>query len=75
MPMIRTVFQPDTPRDVDEAEAAQLGREGLLLPLEDEQPAPAAAAPAVPKAAAPASPTPTTTPAKEASPDGDKQAQ
>lgn len=30
MPTIRTIFQPDVERDVDEHEAAMLAREGLL---------------------------------------------
>lgn len=75
MPQIRTVFHPDTIHEVDEHEAAQLAREGLLLPLEEEQPAdaPAAAAEPAPKPAA--TPKATPTPAKEARPDGDEQAQ
>lgn len=72
MRTIRTVFQPDATRDVEDAEAAQLEREGLLLPLEPEQPAAATAPEATPKPAAEAVPQPTTTPAKEASPDGGK---
>lgn len=64
MPTIRTVFQPDVTREVHDDEAAQLEREGLLLPLElPATPAPAAASKT------------STTAAKEVSSDGDKQAQ
>lgn len=71
MPKIRTVFHPDTVHEVDEHEAAQLGREGLLLPLDEPQPEPAAEPAAktpVPATAVPAAP-------KETGPDGGKQAQ
>lgn len=75
MPMIRTVFQPDTPREVDEAEAAQLERQRLLLPLETEQPAAVVPVPAAPKAPVTVPASTPATPTKEATPDGDKQAQ
>lgn len=65
MPTIRTIFQPDVTREVDDQEAAQLGREGLLLPLDD---APAQ----TPKPGATVTAAPT---GKEANPDGGKQGQ
>ena len=68
MPTVRTVFQPDVPREVDEHEAAQLEREGLLLPLEQTPSAPAAPKPGATVTAAP-------TTVKEAAPDGGKQGQ
>lgn len=75
MRTIRTVFQPDATREVEDAEAAQLEREGLLLPLDEPAPeTPAAVAPA-PKTAVETAPKPTPTPAKEAATDGDQQAQ
>jgi hypothetical protein len=64
MPMIRTVFQPDVPREVDDHEAKQLEREGLLLPLEPP------GLQAETKAATTVAATPT--PQKEAGPDGGK---
>ncbi len=70
MPIVRTVFQPDTPREVDEHEAALLEREGHLLPLEPEDQAAAPKPGATVTAAASST---TTTPAKEASTDGSKQ--
>jgi hypothetical protein len=71
MPTIRTIFQPDTPREVDDHEAAQLEREGLLLPLEETPVEPAPEAAPAPAAA----PTPPAKPAKEATGDGGKQEQ
>lgn len=68
MPLIRTIFQPDVTREVDDQEAAQLEREGLLLPLE------LPTAPSVAAVVAAVASVSTPTPAKEATPDG-KQGQ
>lgn len=73
MPMIRTVFNPDTPREVDEHEASQLEREGLLLPLEEPEAAPEPATPATPEVVVEAAPSAAAKPSKEtkeATPDG-----
>lgn len=64
MPLVRTVFQPDSPRQVDEHEAALLERAGHLLPLDQQDQA------AAPKPGATV--TATTTPAKEGNADGSK---
>lgn len=70
MPTIRTVFHPDTTHEVDDHEAAQLAREGLLLPLETEEPP---AAPGVaPALTASKSAAAKAAPMKEASTDGDE---
>jgi len=67
MQTIRTIFQPDQTREVHDDEAEQLRAAGFLLP--PEEPAAAPKPGATVTAAAP------TTPAKEVSPDGGKQAQ